>query len=612
MSLAKIVILNLLLLFACTTHGQNRKSHFHLFSNFGAFEARTGGLDDFGNAYLVLYHTQALEFNNDTVEALNPNGSSVTICKIKPNGDLIWFSQGAGNTISSDLVLDDDHLYFYGSFIDTIIWNGVTLIESNPYDSLFDSDIYLIKIGLDGKFEYVKSFPDNINNISNLVAKNNSLYYTGRFENYVILGNDTLIEDAQSNQNNSNDIFLGKLDENGDHIFTTYLGSPSQQILRDLVINDTSIISYGYYIATPPFAPLIVAPSFLYVQFDTLGNVLNYRGLNLSISQPLMSIGTNINLELITREFNDSAENQILANTIYGGQNHVGFYKYSLGAFSPPNDGIAYGGSIVELPNNSDEKISYSGNLISNFISHPMGITYDGVNQINSPYSIMAFNSKKMDVEYVEECSGELNEISVNQGIQLFSGLLLDSLLQIDTLQIVNTPLVSEYLIYYTGDCDFFKPERVIDQVGDSLHIQKGELEIEWYKDNGTAVPNSLNEESIRLVGAGTYYAELRNYFGCKYYSDTVNIVSGINDEEYYSDVLAYPNPTTGDLHLDLNEPVKRDFLLTITDVNGRMIRSEKLSEQFNIIDISPLPSGLYFYELENESQRYRGKVVKQ
>ncbi|QNL20545.1 T9SS type A sorting domain-containing protein [Hyphobacterium sp. CCMP332] len=613
MTSGKYLALIILLFITGNLCGQKRKAHSHLLSNFNTFQANSGGIDEYGNAYILFFHDFDLPFNNDTIQALNPIGTSTSIAKISPNGNLIWHSQASSFTIDAEIVMDDNYLYCYGRFWDTISFSGNTIIESNPSDSLFDDDVFIVKYDLNGNLKYLNGFPDKVSRISNVTLMYKSIYYTGQFENQIVLGSDTLIEDSVSNHGGTDDMFLGKLDANGNYDFSTYLGSPSQQVMIDLIVKDTSIISYGYYFATPTFAPTIIAPSFIFMQFDTLGNLINYRPLNLTVALPFMALGFNEDFELITRDFSDSAENQILANTIYGGQNHVGFYKYSFGAFSPPTYGIAYGGSTVELTNPADDKFSFSGNLISNFIKHTSGITYDGVNQINSPYSIMAFNSDQMEVQWSEAVSGELKEIDIHQGFQLLTGTLMDSVLTIDTLQIVSTPFVSEYLIYYTGDCNFFKPQRVISRTGDSLHIVKGELEIEWYKNNGTPVANSLNEESIRLVGAGSYYAELRNYFGCKYYSDTVSIVSGIENGELFSEINVFPNPTKGEISIDISSLKRQEELqLLITNINGRAILKTTISRNSNNLDISGLPSGIYIYNLKSENYRFRGKILKE
>ena len=70
-----------------------------------------------------------------------------------------------------------------------------------------------------------------------------------------------------------------------------------------------------------------------------------------------------------------------------------------------------------------------------------------------------------------------------------------------------------------------------------------------------------------------------------------------------------YPNPTTGNLQLDIENPI--DYALEILDATGNLVKQEQLST--NQISLSELANGMYFIRLQHLSSQtfYQNKVVK-
>jgi hypothetical protein len=76
----------------------------------------------------------------------------------------------------------------------------------------------------------------------------------------------------------------------------------------------------------------------------------------------------------------------------------------------------------------------------------------------------------------------------------------------------------------------------------------------------------------------------------------------GISDINESTAILAYPNPTTGNIYL--SEPAN----ITLTDLSGNLLLEEKNTNQ---LDISALPAGMYFLHFgENNNQIV--KVIKE
>jgi hypothetical protein len=68
-----------------------------------------------------------------------------------------------------------------------------------------------------------------------------------------------------------------------------------------------------------------------------------------------------------------------------------------------------------------------------------------------------------------------------------------------------------------------------------------------------------------------------------------------------------YPNPAGDHIQIKGNYP---NTILSIIDLSGRVILSERLKDKQENIDISRLSSGSYFYRVETVDQCVIGKLV--
>jgi hypothetical protein len=74
--------------------------------------------------------------------------------------------------------------------------------------------------------------------------------------------------------------------------------------------------------------------------------------------------------------------------------------------------------------------------------------------------------------------------------------------------------------------------------------------------------------------------------------------------------ILLYPNPFKDIIRIDA--PNIQDMIIRIYDVNGKTILSRRFSSLPMEISVSELPSGIYFYECQNEQGIQRGKLLKE
>jgi hypothetical protein len=80
-------------------------------------------------------------------------------------------------------------------------------------------------------------------------------------------------------------------------------------------------------------------------------------------------------------------------------------------------------------------------------------------------------------------------------------------------------------------------------------------------------------------------------------------------------ELLVYPNPASATLYFNLKAGAKADdFQLTISDISGRVISSEKMQQQINARNIADWAAGTYIYNLVNQKtgKSEQGKFIVQ
>jgi hypothetical protein len=75
------------------------------------------------------------------------------------------------------------------------------------------------------------------------------------------------------------------------------------------------------------------------------------------------------------------------------------------------------------------------------------------------------------------------------------------------------------------------------------------------------------------------------------------------------SEVLVYPNPTSGIINLDFSE-IKVQKLF-VSDMTGKTLISKQAINQKELIDLSNYPSGIYFINIITNNKVFTTKLVK-
>mgnify|MGYP002358932552 FL=1 len=72
-----------------------------------------------------------------------------------------------------------------------------------------------------------------------------------------------------------------------------------------------------------------------------------------------------------------------------------------------------------------------------------------------------------------------------------------------------------------------------------------------------------------------------------------------------------YPNPSNGNLTIDLTTPLQLGTLKIITPSGQTIFENTNLNESSLSINIQNQPAGIYFIEIHQHEMVYRSKVIK-
>lgn len=190
---------------------------------------------------------------------LIPSGATNTlILKLNESGDFIWAKLLDGDAMLLGSTVATDQL-------NNVLVGGV--FEGNPdfdpdagtnqVSAIGDADAFLLKLQEDGSFIWVRSFGLNFyQNLTSVTTDaSNNVIATGQFEEDVDF--DPGAGTALLTPVGGRDLFLLKLDENGDFVWAGQMGGTSGNEFAYDVITDASenIYSTGYFEGLGDFDP---------------------------------------------------------------------------------------------------------------------------------------------------------------------------------------------------------------------------------------------------------------------------------------------------------------------------------------------------------------------
>ncbi|MGH1337156.1 MAG: SBBP repeat-containing protein [Aureispira sp.] len=208
-------------------------------------------LDAAGNVYTTGYFQNTVDF--DPGLGTNPltavGISDIFIQKLDPNGNFIWAktmggtADDAGNAIALDVA---GNIYTIGQFNQTINFDpgmGMMAFTSNG-----GSDIFIQKLDNNGNFLWAKTMGGINDDVGKklIVDNNNNIYTIGHFSDVVDF--DPNLGTTNFTSNGLSDIFLQKLDNNGNLIWAKTMGGANYDVGESITIDTAGYLyTTGYF-----------------------------------------------------------------------------------------------------------------------------------------------------------------------------------------------------------------------------------------------------------------------------------------------------------------------------------------------------------------------------
>ncbi len=218
----------------------------------GVFSESGDGIanDVFGNVYVIGEFRDTVDFDPGTA-IFNLNGEGLYntyVAKYNTDGQFVWAKSFTGlqhtnGGIATDL---EENVYLTGRFTDTADFDpGLGTYNLSADGS---TDIYIVKLDVNGSFVWAKSIGGDKRDggLSIAVDENGNVFTTGCFKgevdfdpgpNYYELDAGTSLDD-DNNEVFYSDIFISKLDSNGDFVWAKSAGGTSGECGSSITLDD--------------------------------------------------------------------------------------------------------------------------------------------------------------------------------------------------------------------------------------------------------------------------------------------------------------------------------------------------------------------------------------
>ncbi len=143
-------------------------------------------------------------------------------------------------------------------------------------------------------------------------------------------------------------------------------------------------------------------------------------------------------------------------------------------------------------------------------------------------------------------------------------------------------------LMYYTSSNDTCFRELIADGCLPTYTYQKG-LGGPYYSCTNGFESGKISRELV-------YYKKGDNSWGTE-----LNI-TGITEVEQTKNISIYPNPANDFVYVNYENNVYSNYSILIYNIEGRLLKSEKLEMTGTKLDVSDLSAGVYFVKISNYS----------
>jgi len=535
-------------------------------------------VDNNGNVYVTGYFMGSVDFDpNVGTLYFTASQKDVFVSKFTASGDLIWTKTwgGSGNDEGCDIVVDENgNVYVTGKFSLTADFDpnaGTFFLTAADGGGQITSDVFLTKLDADGNFIWAKHWGGSGSDIGNSVAvdpNDGSIAVTG-----FVAGGVDYDPSAGVDYLSGNGSFISKFNSNGDYQWAkvfqsvgTFFGTSGSSIE---IGEFGDVYSTGSFNGTVDFNPSGTSDQ-LAADYGYGAGYINKLGANGSYK------GTYVLVPL--------------------GSIHIDISGLALGE----NDNIyitgGYGG-VIDFSPYSDTLAIESFSPVDGFVAK---LDSNGVINWVSPIH-GAGNS-------MFACSGNAIVVDSNQDVYI-AGIIQDSVIfEMGGAEFILDPGQygqgeNAFVAKYGPEGDFVWAAQV---EGVNVDYGGGIAASDYSDVYSTGSFQGIadfdpSDNSFDLVSAGNHDVFLWKLRG----DGTVTSVV----EDYKPNFLCYPNPTSGDLMVEINEADQTTYI-KVWNAYGQRVKYQTFPNQVRFPVSLPEPAGMYLIEVGNSNGRWTTERV--
>lgn len=567
--------------------------------------------DASGNTYVTGEFSGKPEFG--PFNLVSKGSSDIFVMKLLPNGEIFWVSEAGGPTAErgQDITVDR----FGNAYILTNISNSFPLVgvtfRRPSGDTVVSAtggvDVAIVKYDQYGDVQWVRvdGGVGTESGVDITVDGAGSCYATGRFDgnftNYSFFGDTQLFETGPG------DAFVVSYDSAGDFKWAISGGGsewdqgiglqvegPDQLVVvgefsYSITFGDivrTGTTSQDFFIARIGVTPVITTGSFpagpycpdsaIAIPFTVSRSFYKNNVFTAQISDASGNFNPGMSLGVFAGVRGDTIRTRIPAS-LRGGDN----YRIRVVSSAPPtiyliDRGIKLGGGVSPVITALDTLVFCAGDSVE----LDAGDGYASYNWSNGAMTrkilVRDAGSYSVSVANAAGCTGTSAPV-----------------------QVINKPVPVKPVIVLV--------ERMLESTEATTY--------EWLLDD-TVIPGATSR-LFHVDKMGVYKVRVTNAEGCGAESDPMTVaISGVEQADAADGGLRiYPQPTAGAFTVELGSGVSGEVRVVVRDGVGReVLRTTERSQggAFGYsADLSGLPAGVYYVEVESGARRWTGQVLK-
>ncbi len=564
------------------------------FGSLGIDDGYDIAIDGTGNIIATGYYQFTVDFdpgvsvNNRTATG----GQDVFVIKLNSSGNLIWANSigGSMSDYGTSLSLDaSGAIYTTGQYGGTMDFDPGAGIFSMT--AVGGSDVYITKTDPSGNFIWAKSMGGTLSEWANAIETDNSgnVVFTGYFGGTADFDPSPSVFNIVSVAATT-DIFLAKLDANGNFLWAKQLGGTGFDLGASLAIDTWgNVFSTGFFSGTADFDPgagtynisAVGTGNTFISKLDVSGNFVwagNIGGTN-------SNFGASISINA--------------SNEIFCAGSFIGTVDLNPGAgvFTATSSGIAdvY---LIKLDNTGgfNSALYFGGTLDDN----PNGIYID---QFQNMYLAGTFNG----TTDFDPGAGIFNLTSVGIQNSFVTKLTTSPPLPIELLHFTAKPAAGNIELNWSTlqeiNNEFFTLEKAI-------HPSEWS-EIGIVQGGGNTSTLREYQFSDQQPVRGTQYYRLKQTDTDGRFSYT-NIVAVNYDNNKKTSFLIYPNPASDIVFIELDpNNLHEEYLLRIMDAGGCLLSQKKLRNSIQELDLRFLAPGFYILEIVADGKMLQNTLFR-